>query len=199
MSENIVYLRCASAPIAPNTIGAIVAGTYSQLLTFDFSTVVNTYNQQYFNLYRGDGVATNYRFPISSNCVIKALRLSIPNLPGSRFALNPNGATQLIRQGFTIGVAGFKQPPVAPINAAPFYIGVNQLEEWVPTNILINANDYLTDGIDTAVYYYLSFGGIGVALNQPVYVDFRNYQTAFDAINIYLLAELQVIAPAGVL
>lgn len=199
MAEIITYLRAASAPIASNTIVAPVAGTYSQLLTFDFSASNNVYNQQYFNLYRGDNNPTHYRFPISSNCIIKALRLSIPNLPGSRFALNPNGAPELIRQGFTIGAAGFKQPPVAPINAANYYIGVNQLEEWTYTNILVNAADYLTDGINTAVYYYLSFGAIGAVLNQSVYVDFRNYQTAFDAINIYLLAELQVVAPAGVL
>lgn len=199
MAENIVYLRAAGYLSAqPNVISSPAANDYSQLLTFSFSASNNVYNQQYFNVYQGDGNQTNYRFPISSNCIIKGMRLSIPNLPGARFAVDPNGTLELIQQGFTIGVAGFKNPPVAPINAANFYIGVNQLNEWTYTNIFINANDYLTDGINTAVYYYISFGPIGAALNQKVYVDFRNFQSAYNNINLYLLAELQVSAPAGV-
>ena len=196
MAEQYTYLRCVSDNATTLTVVPPGAGTFAQKLTFNFSFIPGNYNSSYFSQYDGDGVSTLYRFPIDSNLVITGIKLSIPNLPGARFAHNPNGTLQAIEQGYGLYVRAWNQLVTVPGTSANYFVGINQLGEWVPTNIFLSAA-FFQAGNNLMKWITISLGASGHP-TIDTFVDFRNYQTVFDGIKIYMLAELQVIAPQGV-
>jgi len=194
MNTQYTYLRCVSDGLLSLVVDA--AAVYSQKLTFTFSSSTADYFMSYFNQYDGDGNPTLYSFPIASNIIIAGLKLSIPNLPGARWAVNPAGSPVLIKQGFQIGASGWRNPPTGPLNITNYDIGVNELNTWIDTNIIVNAATI--QGGDSLIRFTRLSLGQSLTTSVDVYVDFRNYQTIFNNKFIYLLAELKVIAPQGV-
>lgn len=116
-------------------------------------------------------------FDKNSKILIKALRISIPNLRGASWAISQ--ATDPVND---VGINVYDGSTSTPVTG--YRVQVSNFEQWIETNILVDMS-----AVVASSFYLRSALGVGV------YTDVRNVQAVYNGIAVYAQIDLLVQSP----